>query len=393
MRIKITYLATLVFALLFLVIGNKIATTGMVNFQNSSQEFVRAKVQRIVDRIENNYDFIYDYDDFGDFDFYDDYSDIPMMLQGSKIIFEARITHGTRKGEIVTASQSSIIMLPGNDRDVFKNASILLTYSNNEWYFNGFYRINGLIWLGVLFVLCVFILGRKKGVNTILSLGLTCVAIFAVFIPAILSGKNIYLFSIIVCIYTTVVTLLIVIGFNTKSLASVAGCVSGILIAGIIALVMDRVLKLTGITDEHSRYLINMPGDIKLNLRALVFAGIIIGAMGAIMDVAISISSSLWEIKEKAESISFKTLFRSGINIGRDIMGSMANTLILAYIGSSLSVVLLLTVFSGSVLNLFNSEMIAVEILQALAGSFGILSAIPLTALFCSFLYLKDTGK
>jgi len=236
-------------------------------------------------------------------------------------------------------------------------------------------------------------LGRKKGVNTILSLGLTCAAIFTVFIPAILSGFNIYLMAILVCMYTTIVTLLIVIGFNKKSLASVAGCVSGILAAGIIAIIMDRVLNLTGIVDEHSRYLINMPGGVKLNLRALIFAGIIIGAMGAIMDVAISIASSLWEIKEKAELISFKSLFRSGINIGRDIMGSMANTLILAYIGSSLSVVLLLSVFSGSALNLFNSEMIAVEILQALAGSFGILSAMPLTAVFCSVLYLKGSAN
>ncbi|MCL2721571.1 MAG: YibE/F family protein [Treponema sp.] len=382
MRIRITYLATIIIAFLFLIIGSKIASIGMINFQNPSQEIVRAKVERIVDRIENNFDFLDDFDD--------DYNDIPLMMQGSKTIFEAKILNGRRKGEIVTASQRFINMLPSNDRDISRNASVLLTYSNNEWHFNGFYRINGLVWLGVLFVLCVLILGRRKGVNTILSLGLTCAAIFTVFIPAILSEKNIYLMAILVCVYTTVVTLLIVIGFNKKSLASVAGCVSGILVAGIIALVMDRVLNLSGIVDEHSRYLINMPGGIKLNLRALIFAGIIIGAMGAIMDVAISIASSLWEIKEKAGVIGFSSLFRSGLNIGRDIMGSMANTLILAYIGSSLSVVLLLSVFSGSTLNLFNSEMIAVEILQALAGSFGILAAMPLTALFCSILYLKD---
>ncbi|MCL2722129.1 MAG: YibE/F family protein [Treponema sp.] len=385
MTIRITYLATVITAFLFLIIGNKLAVSGAVNFQSSPQEIVRAKVQRIVDRIENNFDV------FNEHDEYDDFYEPSSMIQGYTIIFEAKITNGKRKGEIVTASQSSISMLPSNDRDIFEKASILLTYSNFQWYFNGFYRISGLIWLGVLFVLCVLFLGRKKGVNTILSLSFTCAAIFTVFIPAILAGKNVYIMSIIVCIYTTVMTLLIVIGFNKKSLASVAGCIGGILTAGIIALIMDRVLNLTGIVDEHSRYLINMPGGIKLNLRALIFAGIIIGAMGAIMDVAISIASSLWEIKEKAKDISIKALFRSGLNIGRDIMGSMANTLILAYIGSSLSVVLLLSVFSNSTLNLFNSEMIAVEILQALAGSFGILAAMPLTALFCSILYFKNT--
>ena len=391
MRIRITHLTTIIIAFLLLIIGNKIARIGLIDFQNSPQEIVRAKVQKIVERIENNYD---SFDDLSEDDYdFDEFHEIPSMLQGTTTIFEAKITHGPKKGEIVRASQSSISMLPSNEREVKKNASILLIFTNNQWYFNGYYRINGIIWLGVLFVLSVLILGRKKGFNTILSLGLTCAAIFTVFIPAILSGKNIYLMAILVCMYTTVVTLLIVIGFNKKSLASVAGCISGILIAGIIALIMDRVLNLTGIVDEHSRYLINLPGGIKLNLRALVFAGIIIGAMGAIMDVAISIASSLWEIKEKAETINFKSLFRSGLNIGRDIMGSMANTLILAYIGSSLTVVLLLAVFSGSSLNLFNSEMIAVEILQALAGSFGILAAMPLTAFFCSVLYLKDDKK
>jgi len=153
---------------------------------------------------------------------------------------------------------------------------------------------------------------------------------------------------------------------------------------------MDKLLYLTGVVDEHSRYLVNLPGEVQLNLHAVVFAGIIIGAMGAVMDVAISLSSSLWEIKEKAPLIKFKEMFSSGLTIGRDILGTMADTLILAYIGSSLTVVILLSVFSGSLLGLFNSEMIAVEILQALAGSFGILFAMPLTALFCSIIYLKE---
>jgi uncharacterized membrane protein len=111
--------------------------------------------------------------------------------------------------------------------------------------------------------------------------------------------------------------------------------------------------------------------------------------MGAIMDVAMSISSALWELKEKAGMIKFDTLLRSGLTIGRDIFGTMANTLILAYIGSSLSVILILSVYSNSLLTLFNSEMIIVEILQALAGSFGILLTMPLTALFCSLIYLR----
>jgi uncharacterized membrane protein len=185
-------------------------------------------------------------------------------------------------------------------------------------------------------------------------------------------------------------TPLLVIGYNKKSLAASLGCLGGLAVSGIIIVVMDRLLHLTGVVDENSRYLSNLPLDNPINLKAIIFAGIIIGAMGAVEDVATSIASSLWEIKDKAGNIKFEALFRSGITIGRDIMGSMSNTLILAYIGSSLSVVLILSVFSGSLLALLNMEMIVVEILQALIGSLGILFSMPLTALVCSIIYLKD---
>ncbi|MDR0502278.1 MAG: YibE/F family protein [Treponema sp.] len=373
-RIKISYLITVIICALLLFIGNKTAVSGSLEIMNYSQDIVKAKVQRISDRVifNNNSE-----------------EPVPMSLTGENIIFEARITSGERKGEIVTASQNLNSSLYGAQKEVAQNASVVLINSNDGWYFNGFLRTNRLLGLGIIFAICVLFLGRKNGFNTLLSLGFTCTAIFAVFIPAVLSGRNIYLMSILVCVYIMITMPLIVIGYNKKSLAAILGCTGGVMIAGIIALIMDKTLFLTGIIDEHSRYLINLPGDIRLNLKAIVFAGIIIGAMGAVNDVAISISSSLWEIKEKAADIQFKELFRSGLNIGRDIMGTMADTLILAYIGSSLSVVLLLSVFSGSFLGLFNSEMIAVEILQAIAGSFGILLAMPLTALFSALIFPK----
>ena len=380
-KIKITYLITIIVSISLLVIGNNIAKNGMFSFQNPSQEIVRAKVQRVIEKIEPNFDFIEDFSDYETFS--------PLM-QGDKIIFEALITNGSRKGEVVTAEQTFSPQLIDRTKEVGKGDKVLLFKSDIGWYFSGYARINALLVLGCLFVLCLIIFGGAKGFNTILSLGFTCTAVFAVFVPAILSGKNIYVMSIIVCVFVIAMMNLIVIGFNKKAAASMAGCAGGVLIAGIIAVVMDKALYLTGIIDEHSRYLINLPGDVQLNLNAVIFAGIIIGAMGAVMDVSISISSSLWEVKEKALNIKFKELLRSGFTIGRDIMGSMADTLILAYIGSSLTLVLLLTIFSTSLLGLFNSEMIAVEILQALAGSLGILFAMPLTALFCSIIYLKE---
>ena len=386
-RISIPYLITVIIAVLLLFTGHNAAMDGMADFQNHSHEVVRARVQTVVEHVERSFDFFDDYEDYEDID---DFGFSSMVPENS-IIFEARVTSGIRTGEVITAEQTFSPLLMDRSKEVAEGDRVLLVNNNIGWFFGGYVRTNALLVLGILFAVLLLVFGGKKGFNTILSLGFTCAAIFTVFIPSILSGKNIYLMSILVCIYTIAMTLLIVIGYNKKSLAAVAGCTAGVMVAGIIAVIMDRAMYLTGIVDEHSRYLVHLPGNVQLNLNAIIFAGVIIGAMGAIMDVAISISSSLWEVKEKAGLIKFQELFRSGLNIGRDIMGSMANTLILAYIGSSLTVVLLLSVYSGSFLSLFNSEMIAVEILQALAGSLGILFAMPLTALFCSIIFLRDS--
>ncbi len=136
---------------------------------------------------------------------------------------------------------------------------------------------------------------------------------------------------------------------------------------------MTKVLALTGVVDESSYSLTTVNPDHPIDLLAIIFAAIIIGAMGAVMDVAMSLSSSLHELKLKVMSISPKELFKSGMVIGRDMMGTMANTLVLAYIGSSLTVTVLIVIYNSSMTELLNKERIVVEILQALVGSIGIL--------------------
>ena len=412
-KMNFPYLATVAVALLLLFIGHRVATQRTFVFQDDTQEVVRATVQRVLERapqggdlgrFEQGEDFwgLEGWDEVGGRDFGDDsygfanefdydFGDFlsMMLMRGEALTFEAEITRGPRRGQIVTASQSFDGFVQDAFREVTAGDSILLITFGEEWFFNGFHRSGRLFILGILFALGVLIFGGKKGFNALLSLGLTCAAVFAVFIPAILSEMNIYLMAILLCVYTTVVTLLIVIGYNKKSLAAAVGCLSGIAITGIIAVVMDRVLFLTGVVDEHSRFLMFLEIDGEINLRAIIFAGIIIGAMGAILDVAMSISSALWEIKKNAQTVSFESLLRSGMTIGRDVFGTMANTLILAYIGTSLSVILLLLVFTDSLTGLLNDERIVVEILQALSGSFGILLTMPLTSLFCATIYVK----
>ena len=252
-------------------------------------------------------------------------------------------------------------------------------------------RTDKLMILMVAFLLLILLFGGKKGVNTIVSLGFTCLAIFGVFVPSVLAGANIYITSVIICLYTIIMTLVIVNGCDKKTLSAIIGCFSGVLLAGVITLIMNKILHLTGVLDETSIHITLLDTEKPIDLLGIIFGSIIIGAMGAVMDVSMSISSSLYELSKKVENADFYMLIGSGFTIGRDIMGTMANTLGLAYIGSSLSSVLLLIIYNPNILSLMNREMVVVEILQALVGSIGILFTIPFTSFIAAFLYSKKS--
>lgn len=280
------------------------------------------------------------------------------------------------------------IVRPG-DTVIMKNYKI--EDLGTDWAVENFKRSNVLFILIAAFAVLVIIFGRSKGFRTIISLAYTCLAVFLVFIPAVLGGRNIYVTSIAICVFIIFMTLLLVNGADKKTLCAALGCVGGVLTAAIITVIMSKVMIFAGYTNEDSYYLTMLPKPV--NLKALNFAAIIIGAVGAVMDVAMSLSSSLYEMKEKIPDISFKSLVSSGLAIGRDMMGTMSNTLVLAYIGSSVSCVLLLLTYADSLADVLNREMIAYEILQAIAGSLGILLAIPLTTLVCGVFYLKRRAK
>lgn len=373
---KIFYPIIILFAIAFLFAGNRAATTGYTLFEDDSDtEIARAVVRSITGRE----DFSREYDE-------------STTVRRTDIYFRAVLRSGTYSGRTVEAFQVIDDFTYVAPKEVEAGDTVLLAFNPSEsekfdWMFLDYIRSDKLMILGIVFFVLLIVFGRKKGFNTILSLIFTCLAIFAVFIPSVFSGKNIYLWSIMTCIYVILTTMLIIGGVNRKTLAAIIGCFSGIAMAGLLTVAMDRILFLTGFLDEHSMHIVNLPLDNPVDLKAIVFAAIIIGAMGAIMDVSVSIASSLWEIRNKVESCSFKTLYRSGINIGKDIMGTMSNTLILAYIGGALSLVLLLSAYSSSMIELFNREMIITEILKALVGSLGILLTMPLTSIVCAFLY------
>ena len=153
---------------------------------------------------------------------------------------------------------------------------------------------------------------------------------------------------------------------------------------------MANVLELTGLLDEDSMHLLYINDKAPIDLRAVIFGSIILGAIGAVMDVSMSIASSLNELVENMDRPSFSQIINSGFEIGRDMMGTMSNTLILAYIGSSLSVLLLYCAYNSSFIYLINKEIIIVELLQALIGSIGILTVIPFATFISAKIYLAE---
>ena len=380
---KITvYLFTVTFSLLFLYFGNYIITgrKGMPSKANqeSIQEMLKARVIQINNRNIQKIE--------------DDSGSGEATTENISIEFTAKILNGYKKGMKVPAVQTVDSYLPVKIKEIEVGDKILLCRINdpkdgNYWMFAEYLRSDTLLWLGGAFIALLIVFGHIQGINTILSLTFTCVSVFYVLIPAILAGKNIYFWAICVAVFITAMTLLIVYGTSKKALCAAMGCLAGTAVSGGIASVTGYIMNLTGVLNDESLYLLYLNPENPINLKAITFAAILIGAIGAIMDVAISLSSALYEVKEKAPDTPANEIFRSGLTIGRDMMGTMANTLVLAYIGSSLSLVLLLIAYRTSWLGLFNRELIVAEILQTLSGSIGILFTIPLTSLICAWIY------
>ena len=380
MKDKLIYFITITLSILFIFIGNKVASDDISFFKsNETSTTIKAKITNINSELDDNYD-------VGG-----------QTIYQTSVIFDATILEGKNKGNSITAVQNIDTLLAMQPPKVEIGDKVLLTNivgeSEYPWIFLEYIRSDSLILLGIVFFIALILFGGLKGINTIISLVFTCLAVFFVFIPSILTGKNIYLWSSIICIFIIMMTISIVNGFNKKGFAAMIGCFSGVFVSGALTLLMDKFIKLTGMVNEESMYLQMLDPSNPIDLKAIIFAAIIIGCVGAIMDVSISIASSLMEVKSQSQSITFRNLLNSGINIGRDIMGTMSNTLILAYIGSSLSITLLLITYNNSFIELLNKELIIVEILQALVGSFGILLTIPLTSLVCAYLYTHENKK
>jgi len=226
-------------------------------------------------------------------------------------------------------------------------------------------------------------------VKALFALIVTIAFIIKIFIPAIYNGYSPILFAIITAIFSSLVTIYFTVGMNKKFVIALLGVTGGVLIAGILSYIFTYRMRLNGFLDSDllsCAYLLR-----KIKIKELIPAGVIIGSLGAVMDVAVSITSSINELHEANPNISKKSMFKSAINIGNDIIGTMINTLILAYIASSIFTLLLIYIQANEypLIRILNFQDIAVEIMRSICGSIGILIAVPLTAYIGTLIYKK----
>lgn len=248
-------------------------------------------------------------------------------------------------------------------------------------------RIPILAFYLLLFFLIVVIVGRLTGLKSMIGLIFTFVCLFGILIPLLLKGAPTILTTFLTCAYIALVSFTILGGVHRKTISAFLGTVSGMLLAMAFALLVQRFAKIDGLRLEDAEPLLQLKyAGAVIKVRGLLVAGIIISALGAVMDVAMSISSALEEVHAANPSLTRNELFSSGMNIGRDMVGTMTNTLILAFLGSEFTLMIFLYARELTFYHMFSTALVSLETISGISASIGMVLSIPLTALISSTL-------
>ncbi len=250
----------------------------------------------------------------------------------------------------------------------------------------GAVRERSLLLLLLSFAALTVVVGGKQGIKTLLAVTVTGAVVVWVLLPALLAGHEPIVTTVTVAALVTVVAMTCTAGASIKTLAAIIGTTGGVVAAGVLAVVASNAAQLVVLDLDEMQMLAQLPAGIELDYEGVLFAGMIIGALGAVMDVGMSITSAVAELKRVNPRLGAVQLMGSGMNVGRDIMSTMANTLILAYTGGALPLFLLLMAYGTSPRRMITVEAITVEIIRMMAGSVGLILCIPLTAFVAGIL-------
>ena len=241
----------------------------------------------------------------------------------------------------------------------------------------------------LLYLLALCIIGGKQGIKGCLGLVFTFFCVIFVYLPLVYLRFSPFWAAVFICFLTTLVTMYLIGGPTKKTCAATLGTLAGVVLAGLSAWCFSKASGISGYNVSDIETLITLWNTNRIQVGGLLFSGLLISCLGATMDVAMSISSAIDEIYKQNASLSRKELFKAGMRVGRDMMGTDSNTLILAFAGSSVSTLLLDYAYDLPYQQIINSNNIGIAIMQGLAGSFGIVLSVPLTVLICTVLFHK----
>lgn len=295
---------------------------------------------------------------------------------------KVRLTSGEEKGKEITVQNYLT-----NTHSVYakKNTKLIVNADrpeDTESYYTvyNYDRSNPTIACIVILMLAIIAIGRGKGVKAIAGLGYSMYLVVYMLLPAVFSGYSPILLSILCAVLSTAVTLLLLNGQSQKTLSAVLATTGGVFFSLALFMVMSHLTHIDGFSTSEAEGLILIQQATGLHIKDVLFAGVLISSLGAIMDVGMSIVSALYELHYHNPQLRTKELFRSGIEIGKDMIGTMTNTLILAFTGSAFVTLLVFVSYQVQANQLFNSNYLSIEIAQGICGTFGIVATVPIAS-------------
>ncbi|OKP74620.1 YibE/F family protein [Paenibacillus sp. P3E] len=307
------------------------------------------------------------------------------LYNGSQEI-EIKILSGEHKGEVHKITNNVSVYLNVIAK---KGQTIIVNIDSADpkYYLvsvYSYYRAPLMAAMVLLFFCVLWWIGGKKGLKSVLGIIFTFACIIYLFIPMLYRGYSPVFASVLIVILTTCVTLLLLNGWSARSWAAILGTVCGVLISGVLAYVFGSLVHISGYNTAEVDVLITISDETGLQLGGMLFAGILLSSLGAIIDVGISIAASVHEVYMTNPKLTQRELFASGINVGRDMMGTMANTLILALTGTTLASLMILYAIRASFNQLANMNMVTIEVVQGITGCFGVVLTVPIVAFISS---------
>jgi uncharacterized membrane protein len=299
-----------------------------------------------------------------------------------------RVESGSLTGQEVIVEEGTVNIIsqerlfrPG-DRVYLQRA---VGPDGDRFYVSDFVRTTPLVLIAALFFGLVVLIGRGRGLRSLAGTLFSLIVIFAFVLPQIIAGRDPVTVSVIGSILLLAVSTYLVYGWNPKAHAAVVGMMLSLVLTGGLAWLFVGWTRLTGLSVEESSYLV-MELGAGLNFRGLVLGGIIIGSLGVLDDICVGQASAVFELVNANRNMSWTELFRSGLNIGRDHIAAMVNTLLLAYVGAAMPLMLVFSIYQEPLWRRINREPIAEEIVRTLVGSIGLVLAVPIVCLVASLM-------